>query len=358
MRALHVLTGLVILLHMAGLGQAALIQNALDDFTLYAGNKLVTGKNITINGQSGSASDMRLGRSGQINGDLFTHGNLKIGNDTSVAGNVISGNNLTIGTRSTTLSASGGQDVKVNKHAIVDGSLAYGDDVRIHPQAHIRYNLTNCSLSRISRVHGSRWCRRRTTDLDTWHLAPTLSQLPNFPANVAQDGFVLRRDNELTLSPGNYGNVWVAANGTLFLAPGEYDFKNIRLGANAQIVTDSADDSITVNISGNLRSSRGASLFSADETLLTFNVGRNVSVGNGNKVFAMLNSANNMKIGNGSIITGSFVAGNNLQLGKDLEVNSVKTNTIPEPTTLALLSGGLLSILTRRRNLSRGRVRS
>jgi len=338
MRALHALTGFVILLHMAGLGQAALIQNTLNDFTLYAGNKLVTGKNITINGQSGSASDMHLGRSGQINGDLFTHGNLKIGNDTRVAGNVISGNDLTIGTRSTTLSASGGQDVKVNKHAIVDGSLAYGYDVQIHPQAHIRYNLTK--------------------DLDTWHLTPASSQLPNFPAKVAQDGFVLRRDNELTLSPGNYGSVRVAANGTLFLAPGEYDFKNISLGANAQIVTDSADDSITVNISGNLRSSRGASLFSADETLLTFNVGRNVSVGNGNKVFAMLNSANNMKIGNGSIITGSFVAGNNLRLGKNLEVNSVKTDTIPEPTTLALLSGGLLSILARRRNLSRGRARS
>jgi hypothetical protein len=315
---------------MAGLAQAALIQNTLDDFTLFAGNRLVAGSNITINGQTGSGSDMRLGRLGQINGDLFAHGKLNLGNDSGIIGNIISGKNLVIGSRSQTKSASGAQNVNVNKHAVVHGTLAYGAAARIHPLAHIRDFVS--------------------TDLDTWNLLPVPSQLPNFPAQAVQDGFTLHRDRELTLSPSAYGNVRIAGNGILHLSAGEYNFKNIVLGPNAQIVADTTEGSVTVNVSENLKSSKGASLFSADETLMTFNVGRNLTLGNSNKIFAMLNSAKNMKIGNASIVTGSFVAGNNLRLGKGLEVNSVKTTTIPEPTTLALLGGGLLSILVRKRN--------
>ena len=219
---------------------------------------------------------------------------------------------------------------------IILKSLAYGDDVRIHPLAHIRYNLA--------------------TDLDTWHRLPVSSLLSNFLGQAVQNDFVLRRGNELTLSPSNFGSVRVANNSTLYLAPGEYNIKNIILGTNAQIIANSAEGRVTVNISGNLKSRKGSTLFSADETQMIFNIGRNISLGNGNKVFAMLNSANNMKIGNDSIVTGSFVAGKNLRLGKNLQVNSVKTNAIPEPTTLALLSGGLLSILARRRVLGRGRA--
>jgi len=337
MRILSSISGAVLLLLIAGHAQARLVQNTLDDFTLYAGSKLVTGNNVTINGHSGSASKMRLGRQNQINGDLFTHARLNIGNDAAITGNVITGDRLTIGSRSTTQSVSGRQNVNINKHAIVNGTLAYGNKLNIHPLAQIQSDIS--------------------TDFSTWSLLPVSPLLPNLPEQIMQDNLLLPRSSELALSPGNYRKVRVANNSILYLSSGEYNFNNVVLGKNAQIIADTSEGNVTVNISRNLRSGKGAGLFSSLESQMTFNVGRNVVFGKSNQVFAMVNSVNNMRIGNGSIITGSFVAGNNLKLGKDLEVNTVKIATVPEPTTLVLLSGGLLSILARRRNLSRGCAR-
>ncbi len=331
MRVISTLAGIALLWQLSGHATAALIQNSLEEFTLFAGNKLVAGKQTTINGQTGSGSDMRLGRLGRINGDLFAKGRLSIGSDSGIAGCVISASDLTIGSRSRTLSVSGGGDVHVNKHVIVDGTLAYGTKALIHPLAHVRDNLS--------------------TDLDIWNLLPASSLLPNFAAAVVQDGFTLRQDRQLSLSPSTYGNVRLDNNAVLYLSAGEYHFQNLILGANAQIIANTAEGPVLVNVLENLKSQKSSVLFSADETQLTFNTGRNLSLGQANKVFAMLNSANNMKVGNRSIITGSLVAGNNLRLGKDLEVNRVKVDSVPEPTTLALMAAAFTSLLVRRRTI-------
>lgn len=72
----------------------------------------------------------------------------------------------------------------------------------------------------------------------TGFTAPIIApgDLPTLPAfSPGTTNVVVESNTSQTLSPGNYGEIWVKDDGVLFLQPGVYDVRNIRCGRRVTI---------------------------------------------------------------------------------------------------------------------------
>lgn len=142
---------------------ADVIQFQADDFVVFAGRKLSTGKEVQITGRVGALDDIRLGQSTVVTGDVYSGDDFSCGSSVRISGRALASDALSLGQRvwvgrldagtsggnrnisvdrySTVGEIRGGKDVILARDVTVSGSIHAGDDLRADRDTAIAGNV-------------------------------------------------------------------------------------------------------------------------------------------------------------------------------------------------------------------------
>lgn len=114
---------------------------------------------------------------------------------------------------------------------------------------------------------------------DTNVTPPTI---PQFAVTIGDTDITVDNDQQLTLTPGSYGDVVVSSRGALLLSAGEYHMNSLTIESNGEIMIDSASNDTAILVAGDIQLGNAASITTEENTQLTLytNTSNLVSIGN------------------------------------------------------------------------------
>ncbi len=334
-----------------------------DDFTVLAGGRLSTSKQVSITGNVGAGSNIWFNQQSSVTGSIYTGGKFSAGSRFSVSNRILAAGNVSIGENANLLSidtkgtmyigsnsrvgdlnAKGNLSlskyvtvngnvvsnnrVYVNRHSVIHGNLTYGTSYWLNSQSTVDGNISQGSAS-----------------VDVW--SPVKRDKPGFTSG--SDNIHYQKDTDNTLLPGNYRSLVACKNATVRLTAGTYNLGRIWLDKDVQLIADTSEGDVLVNIANSATAGKDVKFQTLGSGQLTLQASHNIALSENVLAQANLISFGNLTISSDSQITGQLYADNNIYLGKGVQVTGCCGTPVPEPATIGLLLIGFYVVRKKRR---------
>ncbi len=272
---------------------SSLIENVNSTgFAVYSGQKLSTGTNVSVDGNTGSGGSTWLANNTNIDGSVYSGTGFSTGSNVNITGSVTYGNSFWMGNNSS-----------------VGGDTLQGS-----------YNIDSIDIPSISSGNESLW---------------------------------YKKDSTIDLDPGSYGSLSISKGSKVYLSSGTYDFKSVWFDKDIEIVLNTSEGDIIINSAGSFSTGQNVTI-SGDSINSTYIVsGSRLSLGNNNNIAASLISSAGISIDNGSIIDGIVYANQEVWLSNNVSVTgftNLSRVPVPEPATALLLLSAFPFVLKKTRN--------
>ncbi len=368
-------------------GRAALI----NEFVVYGQTSVNIGNDLTVTTAGsivGSAGAVTIGNKASVQG-LQGGSTLNLGNDAIIGGPVLFNSNVTIGNKAEiNAGAQGGGFLSLGNDAIISNGLIFTGDITIGNKASMTGNAdtggnfvktgneTDLGSGVITaagsiNLNGTPFSGTLTPGgtpaTPASFVAPTLPGAAVFSAGGVDQGSAAN-NLTVTLNPGVYGDLTFGNDGILDLdaLAGDFEFNSIT-GGNKLTIRLNNDGATTnrilvvgdLDIGNDLTWLINGAAFTvpalADASRFLLEVHGNATFGNKAQIFGTVYTPNGtLEFGNDLSIRGALISGSTLDIGNKMSADFqgfsfTADAPIPEPTTTALLGGGLAVLALLRR---------
>jgi len=321
----------VFVLLNVSLAQAVLVTVQPDAFAVLAGRDLKVSGQVTVNGSVAASGDIFLAGGASLYGDAYSDGRIRVGKESFVQGRLISSGSMSLSNFTETGSLDSSQCLRIGAGSVVHGHVAYAGEYFVSPSAVIEGSVS--------------------TSPDSWQLLPV--GIPGF-SEVVGDSLKYGQGVSETITPGSYDSLSAAAGATLYLTAGSYNFNSVKLDSDVKVIADTTAGEVNIICGGKFTTS-GNVIFE-DSIDGGFNVysGGNMSLGLNNNLAARLRCYSNMNVTRDTYINGSVYSSGDIRLGARVVIDNNEyaesIAMVPEPASIALLTGSLLWVARRRRD--------
>lgn len=330
---------------------ADILSPAPDNFALLSGGSMSLDSSVTIYGNVGSVRDMWIDRDSTIAGNAYTNASFSMSRNNVISGALVADKSIWIDRNSDVGSISGGGSVGIERDSVVRGdidALGYTSiDRDTSVQGSVRHNSSIWLHNSVS-VGGT--VDHNAASVDSWR-----AQLRDTPSlsTITNKNTWYSNNTDTILTPGDYGRISTGKNVTIRLTAGQYTFKNLYMGQNSLIYTDTSAGAVQINIVNDLSVDKNVTLGASGS-------GRDVSITAGNYVYAGQNATINaqvisygrLDIDKNATITGNLYSHNNMWIGSNSTVTQLAAPGVPEPATALLLIGAAAIVSASRRERS------
>jgi len=320
------------------------------EFAVLSGGSFGADQGVQIRGNVGAVGSVWFAKNSTVTGGVYSNSQVSLDQSTAVSGRIVSGSDIYLARYASAGSLDAFRNVSLDRNTSV-GAITALKNVSIDKSStvagNVAYNGSYWAGSGVS-IQGS--VTRGKADPDVWSV--TLRSDPGL-ATSSSRSLWYATGSTINLNPGDYGQLSVDRNATIYLTAGVYNFSSIWIGRETKIVADTSAGNVVVNVTGGLSMDRQADIDRTGANYVTFQAGGNVWLGrDANAQASFLSYNGTVSIDTCGYIDGFLYSARDMWLGANTQVTgtglSGAMQAVPEPATLAMLLLGLPLLRTRR----------